>query len=370
MNLLAPQNSIPMDFRFNHTTEWRAKPIRHTIDAGFVHIRKIETILGEQGMTVIDDQIRKLPGDLPGWQLGVRLDHIYARTMLRWCEVNKVKCLGDVLAYRRGRIFCSNVELGPADSLGGPERVKNPVLVDGNYEGRVELHYSRSHVHGDTPKERLRDGGYVFSVIAELAAVKEDVVIFDPIVMGTPWLTGEDDEPYEGLEWYASEFYEVFVEDFDQFTKVREIALPTSPNEMSSISESAFKTCVADILGDKAQKDWGGETSDYYTAHLSINGKRTTGAFAFKGSARFAPMGLNHLGKNNDQIVRLAEEPADVLFVQHCHDILPAVRKTLRAFAVQPSYPRRYCLIDGRDSLRLLKAYGLYDKALSLSRRS
>jgi len=29
-----------------------------------------------------------------------------------------------------------------------------------------------------------------------------------------------------------------------------------------------------------------------------------TAAFLLKGPARFAPMGLNHLGKNNDQIVR------------------------------------------------------------------
>ena len=77
---------------------------------------------------------------------------------------------------------------------------------------------------------------------------------------------------------------------------------------------------------------------------------------------------MNHLGKNNDQIVRLATEPANILIVQHCHNILPAVRKTLRAFAVQPSYPRRYCLIDGKDSLRLLKAYNLLDEAIGLSK--
>lgn len=79
-------------------------------------------------------------------------------------------------------------------------------------------------------------------------------------------------------------------------------------------------------------------------------------------------MTLNHLGKNNDQIVRLAHVPASLLVVQHCHDIGPEVRETLRAFAVQPSNPRRYCFIDGRDSLRLLRAYGLYDKAVALTK--
>jgi len=80
-------------------------------------------------------------------------------------------------------------------------------------------------------------------------------------------------------------------------------------------------------------------------------------------------MKLTHLGKNNDQILRLAEEPADVLFVQHCHDISPVVRKTLRAFAVQPGNPRRYCLVDGRDSLKLLKAYDLHREAIEYTQK-
>ena len=39
----------------------------------------------------------------------------------------------------------------------------------------------------------------------------------------------------------------------------------------------------------------------------------------------------------------------------------------LRVYAVQPYGPRRYCFIDGRDSLRLLQAYGLYDRAVELT---
>jgi hypothetical protein len=90
-----------------------------------------------------------------------------------------------------------------------------------------------------------------------------------------------------------------------------------------------------------------------------------TAAFLLKGPARFEPMRLRHLGKNSDQIVRLSDEPGEVLIVQHCHDITPVVRKTIRAFAVQPSLPRRYCCIDGRDTLRLLHAYDLYEDALA-----
>jgi hypothetical protein len=136
---------------------------------------------------------------------------------------------------------------------------------------------------------------------------------------------------------------------------------------MRLVSENAFKLCLARILGDSVTSDWGGETSDYYTSHIHLRGRRVTAAFLLKGPARFAPMNLDHLGKRNDQIVRLANEPAQVLFVQHSHDILSPVRETLRAFAVQPGRNRRYCLIDGRDSLRLLQAYDLYDYALEIS---
>jgi hypothetical protein len=137
---------------------------------------------------------------------------------------------------------------------------------------------------------------------------------------------------------------------------------------MKNVSERGFKWALGKILGDDVVKDWGGEISDHFTSHIHLKANRVTAAFLLKGPARFAPMGLNHLGKNNDQIVRLSREPADVLVVQHCNAIQPAVRETLRAFAVRPYGARRYCLIDGRDSLWLLNAYGLFDAAVDRSK--
>jgi hypothetical protein len=60
-----------------------------------------------------------------------------------------------------------------------------------------------------------------------------------------------------------------------------------------------------------------------------------------KGPSRFQPMTLNQLCKNNDQIFRLSQQPFEVFFDEDCHEIEPAVRETLRAFAVQPGRPRR-----------------------------
>ena len=47
--------------------------------------------------------------------------------------------------------------------------------------------------------------------------------------------------------------------------------------------------------------------------------------------------------------------------------VTDAVVAEMRAFAVKPSDPRPYIIIDGRDSYRVLVAYDLVDKALAMS---
>jgi hypothetical protein len=69
-------------------------------------------------------------------------------------------------------------------------------------------------------------------------------------------------------------------------------------------------------------------------------------------------MTLAEFGKNGDQIDRLFSEPADIFVLQHCHEITPPVRSTVRAFAQQIGRLRLFCVIDGYDTVRLLEAYG------------
>ena len=122
------------------------------------------------------------------------------------------------------------------------------------------------------------------------------------------------------------------------------------------------------VAGQEAEKDWGGEQSELFSAHVHLGGRRVTGAFVLKGPADFRPMRLKHLGANADQIVRLSHEPAELLVVQHSHEIGTDVRETLRAFAngLGP-VRRRYCLIDGLDSLHILVAYDKLEQAKRLS---
>lgn len=153
------------------------------------------------------------------------------------------------------------------------------------------------------------------------------MLIFEPLLMGAPWLSSKTDvDPFPGPEWYGHAFFENFIDDVDDFSAVRDVPIPSDFLVMRDISEAAFKQCLTEILGDTARSDWCGEMSDHFAAHLHLCGRRTTAAFLLKGPTNFTPMGLNHLGKNNDQIYRLAQTPAGLLMVQHCHEIQEPVR--------------------------------------------
>jgi len=353
--------------REDMTPEERSLQVESTVDPGFVHKRKIQTILGPEGMGLVDDLIRRLP-DLPQWQKEVRIDHIYSEVILEFCKIHGIKTLEEVLFQEKGRMICSTETLAPCKDFYDVERAVSVWVPRNECKYRVEFHYSTSLVASDTLRSRLHSGANI-SIVAELDRVIDNVMIFYPILMGFPWLRTSDPIWKDKIMWWNWGFFENFVEDFDEFSQVSVHEKPSDFTSMRNISEQAFKRALCEILGDPVSRDWGGETSDHFTSHIHLQGQRLNAAFLLKGPARFAPMTLNLLGKNNDQIVRLSQEPAEVLVIQHCHEILPPVRATLRAFAVRPYGARRYCLIDGRDSLWLLRSYDLYDAALEWSRR-
>jgi hypothetical protein len=79
--------------------------------------------------------------------------------------------------------------------------------------------------------------------------------------------------------------------------------------------------------------DWCGEQFDLWSTVISVEGQRLRAAIAFRGPSRFRPMTIASLGKNGDQIDRLAPTAADLMVVQRCHTITAPVVNMLRASA-------------------------------------
>ncbi|XXT15353.1 hypothetical protein WME94_34395 [Sorangium sp. So ce429] len=154
---------------------------------------------------------------------------------------------------------------------------------------------------------------------------------------------------------------EEHVDTIDSFSLVRSEPRPhpTELRALDAIPEASVKAAFGAILGEPhVPKDWGGEKSDMYSSHVIIRGRRHSAAFVFKGPSKPGPMTLAHLGKNGDQLLRLSTEPAELLVLQHCDEVTPPVRELLRVIASQITRLRHHCVIDGYDTLRLLRAYG------------
>lgn len=147
----------------------------------------------------------------------------------------------------------------------------------------------------------------------------------------------------------------------DAFARIDSVRAPTATQVKSllNIPEKDVKQAFAEIIGEPfVPKDWGGEKSDLCTSQSKIGGRPLSAAFIFKGPGTRGPMHPATLGKRGDQLVRAFDEPAELIVVQHHNQVTNAVVRQAEALAVDPARPRLYCVIDGADTWKILKAYG------------
>jgi hypothetical protein len=360
-------------FRETTTPDERAAELVAHIDPGFVNRRLVQMMIGPDGMKAVDRMAATLPSSLPPHEVELRLDHNYTEVALVACRAVNARTLEAVVRDedpKLNEVVCSTNIFEPALEVWEHKRIQVRWRPPVELTREVVLDLSVEHVHSATLKSELGQGGHAISLIAILRRIDGSRLTFAPAIMGHPWLLQPRTGPVDfDCMWLHYDFYGHFVEDIDEFAKAREVPQQVDwTSTMAKVRESAFKQCVAEVLGDAVAKDWGGERSDHFTSRVHLRGRRLNAAFLFKGPGKgFGPMHMTHLGKRGDQLYRLQSEPADLFVLQHCHDITPPVLAHLRSLIVQPSNPRRYCVIDGRDSFRLLQAYGLVQRALDLS---
>jgi len=160
--------------------------------------------------------------------------------------------------------------------------------------------------------------------------------------------------PAPGLRVYPS--------DIGQFSGI-DFASPLTVAEREAVlrtPEDTVKRAFAALIGESyVPKDWGGERSDLYTSRVFARGRQMSAAWLFKGPSYPRAMDVKALGKNGDQIDRLFTEPAELLVLQHCHQIKPSVVGMMDSYAHDSRRPRSYMIIDGADTGRILRSLGL-----------
>ncbi len=329
----------------------------HHIDPGFINRRLCFSTFGQAFIKKYEE----LGTDGHDHMKALANDHLLVHMALVWCRDAGISSLGQLLAsVEVGSLFCSTERLEGNKDVYTEERIRNRVIPSFDAEVDVFLEYHTSHLVSDTGK-LVQSRTHIVSVIAGIESVTANEIVAHPIIMGAP---SYDYPINKGLDpkllWFGWALYEIFPQDIDQFSRLVQVPGDNDDwiNVMREIPETDVKKYLGEILGDKTKKDWPGEQDDHFSASLTINEQRSTAAFLLKGPADFREMTPDMLGKRADQIYRISNTPAHLLIVQHCHQIGEAVRATLRAFSVMPHQPRRYCLIDGKDTYRILKAYG------------
>lgn len=152
----------------------------------------------------------------------------------------------------------------------------------------------------------------------------------------------------------------IYPQQIDEFAKIKDIDKVNASDvkKMLAIPEDYIKSAIASIIGEPfVPKDWGGETSDLSTGQIAMNGSPGSAAFIFKGPSVSGPLYPSNMGKRGDQLLRAFGESVDLVVVQHCAKIENTVVRLAEALAANPSNPKRFCILDGTDTFRLLKAY-------------
>ena len=293
--------------------------------------------------------------------------HLLVTMVLDCCEALEAPTLLKALTLGEPRhLFRSTERLAPCSQIYDAARVCHAVELDLDFGKPVIIAYHTNHIVSDTGKMVLNKGstdGYVNSIVG-LLHDKPNRFEVEPMVIGQPWFdhprNGEDSGP---LMWLGRSFGEILPEDIDQFSRMRDVEVESADEWMDAmrpLPETKVKEAIASLLSEPAKNDWGGESDDHFSANVLVHGRRRTAAFLLKGPTQFREMTLEMCGRRADQIHRMVDSNADVSVVQHSHLIGTVVRRTLRELTIRPGNSRRkYCLIDGLATYRILKAHSL-----------
>lgn len=336
--------------------------VNYDLTCWYLNARRIVELTGVvpmQSLTAISDPRSKMI-----WQKELK------DGVIQWLKKNEIKSLEVLLAQERiqpGSVFTHHSNFSfrgisraaELRRLGKPSRaaVAKSKLDNWQVGANLEVEFFDEHLTSTSALTNLSGlkNMFLLGAVTEVDAgrIKSIPYVFANIIEPNSQLPNFGGIWLSGLQVHIDQ-----IDTFGEVKKVRQRRDKALLEPLRRIPEAQIKGVLAEIINEPTvPKDWGGESSDLFSSHVMLDGQRIATAFLLKGPAKFGPMTAANLGKNGDQIDRLFSEPADLLVLQHCHEVTPPVRGQMRAYSQQMGNPRRFCIIDGYDTLRILQAY-------------
>jgi hypothetical protein len=333
------------------------------LEAWFLHEKLVFSLLPEQELTSLR---QRLPDAADPCAETMRTE-LFERALTAYLERSAVASLTE--AHSRGELHVGQLTWldqlisfkgmsAALEAIGrgarGTATFSASLATDKSV--RVRGEYNVARLTSSTASDVLSGTKRQF-VLGYVDGIAADEIELRPVVIATRRLRPVPEIPV----WYGDDPSWVTPAAIDQFASVDFQQRLERPDLdiLKSVPEEAVKTAFAGIFGEpEIPDDWGGEQFDLWTAKVSVQGRPLRAAIAFKGPAKFRPMTIATLGKNGDQIDRLAQTAADLMIVQHCHYITPPVVNMLKTYANNPRNPKRYMTIDGYDTIKILRHFG------------
>ncbi|GAA2027497.1 hypothetical protein GCM10009740_16520 [Terrabacter terrae] len=308
--------------------------------------------------------------------LGLRRgDHLaYARELERWLARFAVQPLdlalatgechrGQLVWLQREFIWSDVAAERQASRAGGTEvrsSFRTSLVVGDQRSVLVHGSFNPARLTSSTSNVELRGTRHQF-MLGHVVALGPSEVELRALAIATRLLRPPDGH---ATAWAPHPRWQrVDVSEVEQFAGIDFEVAPDALDVMRAIPEAEVKRALAVLIGEPTvPKDWGGEQHDLWTTRLRLEGRAHSAAFVLKGPAggsMWRPMTIAMLGKNGDQLQRMAVSPAEVLVLQHCHEIRPEVVSMLESLASDMRNPRRFMVIDGYHSHSLMRAAGL-----------
>lgn len=346
------------------------RPVDFDLTCWYINQRRLTEIIGPGIISAYAKQINSLyPDEYRRKQVWLS---VFKKDVSRWIVDKKVPTLGEMVArdeLREGSFFTHHSnwmfvglnKVSKALSKGTtPLPMANAYCDLGKIRSRlkVTMDFHCEHLTSDSSWSELK-GQRRMLVFGLIQSIGNEEVRVVPYVIANPAPSIFTTQSEIGKHWTS--YQEVFATELDSFSEARNITTRFKKSDLEllrNISEHDIKTAFSEIIGEPSvPKDWGGERSDLFSDMVQKDGKRISTAFIFKGPGSFKPMTMDVLGKNGDQIYRLFTEPAQLLILQHCHEITVPVKAHMQAFAQRFHDLRMFCTINGYETLQILKAY-------------
>ena len=201
------------------------------------------------------------------------------------------------------------------------------------------------------------------AIACQIDVIKNHYIIAAPLFMGT--LTFDhfrNQEESLTFSKFAPLWFETLPFDLLGFQVGANVLVPEAETIKAAMVQEGTKKVyykMLSLLTKKEVSKWNFIWPDIALVEAKLLGKSLKAAILNVNLDAKKTLTLSALNHADNALIRLSQTGADLLIIQHSGPIDVKIYKILKTIATPPHNPRRFCLVDGSFSWKILRGAGL-----------